>query len=214
MSGGIRKLALLDFAGIALAVIFGVAVTYAGGLDFLLLMLVFLALSIAVTKYGYGQKREIGLYEHERSWENVLANGIVPAAAALMHMQLGIGIGAYIGAVAAITADKFASELGVLSSEPLALFSFKKVRRGTSGAVSLFGTVMSFDGALAIGLVAAALYPSISLWGTLLVAMVGFAGSGADTLAGIFEERGIGSKATTNFICSLVGAALGALLIG
>jgi uncharacterized protein (TIGR00297 family) len=211
MSGGLRKLALLDFAGIALAVVFGAAVTYAGGINFLVLMLVFLALSVGVTKYGYSQKREIGLYEHERSWENVLANGIVPALSALAAPN--IGIGAYIGSVAAITADKFASELGVLSSEPLALFSLKKVRRGTSGAVSVFGTFMSFDGALVVGLVAAALYPNISLWGALQIALIGFAGSTADTIAGVFEERGIGSKATTNLICSIVGAALGALFI-
>lgn len=211
MSRGIQKIALLDFAGIALAVIFGVAVTYAGGQNFLLILLVFLALGVAVTKYGQAQKREIGLYEHERSWENVLANGLVPAIAAFALPFAGPG--AYVGAVAAITADKFASELGVLSSEPFSLATRKRVRRGTSGAVSAFGTVMSFDGALAIGIVAAALYPQISLWGAVVCGFVGLAGSVADSVAGIYEEKGIGNKATTNVICSLVGAALGALLL-
>ena len=49
---------LLDFAGLALAVVFAVVVAFFGHASFLPLMLIFLAASVLVTKYGYGEKRE------------------------------------------------------------------------------------------------------------------------------------------------------------
>jgi uncharacterized membrane protein len=47
----------------------------------------------------------------------------------------------------------------------------------------------------------------------LLISLAGFAGCIADTLFGVLEERGIGTKGTTNFICALVGAILAFIFI-
>lgn len=200
------NIALLDWAGLLLAVAMG-AVVALFGTTFLFLLLVFLALSVIVTRYGHEQKREIGLYEHERSWENVLANGFVPMLCAVLSPQ--IGWGAYVGSLAAITADKFASEMGVLGGEPVFLLNFKKVKRGTNGAVTPFGLLMSFDGAVLIGLAAYLFMPEITLWKIVAIGFVGFAGSVADSIVGVLEERGIGNKATTNAICSIFGAVAG-----
>ena len=49
---------------------------------------------------------------------------------------------AFVAGVAGITADKFASEFGVLDGEPKVLINGKKANRGTSGAVTWFGTIM------------------------------------------------------------------------
>ena len=54
-----------------------------------------------------------------------------------------------------------------------------------------------------------ALMPSITPWKMVSIGLIGFAGSFADSIAGVLEERGIGNKATTNIICSAVGALLG-----
>ncbi len=205
------KAALLDFRGTALAAIFGIALLVFGGWQFLLLMLIFLVASVAVTKHGYEEKRELGIYEHERSWENVFANGIIPVICAYLYPH--IGIWAFVGSMAAITADKFASELGVLSSSPISLFNFKKVKRGISGAISPFGTIMSFDGALLIGVCVFLIYGMTDPWKVLLIGIVGFAGSAVDSVFGVFEEMGIGNKATTNAICAITGAILGYLLL-
>ena len=105
------NVALLDFAGLGLAAIMGIIVAIANP-AFLAIMLIFLVLSVLVTRYGFEKKRDLGLYEHERSWENVLANGLIPTLCAVANPW--IGWGAYVGSIAAITADKFASELGVL----------------------------------------------------------------------------------------------------
>lgn len=191
----------------ALAIGMGLAVALFGTGAFLLLLLIFLALSIAVTRFGHDQKREIGLYEHERSWENVLANGFVPMLCAVLSPT--IGWAPYVGSLAAITADKFASELGVLGGEPTYLLNFKKVKRGTNGAVTPLGLMMSFDGGLLVGIAAYFLIPGLTLWKIVFIGLVGFSGSLADSLVGVLEERGIGSKATTNAICSLFGAVAG-----
>ena len=102
----------------------GLVVGIFGTPAFLVLLLLFLALAVIVTKYGYEKKRELGLYEHERSWENVLANGLVPTICAVLYPA--IGWGPYVGALAAITADKFASELGVLGGDPIYLLTSRR----------------------------------------------------------------------------------------
>ncbi len=208
--------AMLDKLGLSLALIMGAAVLLAdwrvGQFLFFPIFLVFLIASVTVTRFGYSKKREMGLYEHERSWENVLANGIVAVIAALLAPT--IGIGAYIGAVAAVTADKFASELGVLGGTPHSLLTWKPGKKGESGCVSAFGTLMSLDGGLLIGVAVLALMPTITPWKAILIGLVGFGGSAADSIAGVLEERGIGNKATTNIICSAVGALLGWAFLG
>ncbi|MFH0927696.1 MAG: DUF92 domain-containing protein [Candidatus Micrarchaeota archaeon] len=199
---------MLDRLGLVLALVMGAAVLVLGSVEFFVIFLVFLAASVLVTKQGYAQKRELGIYEHERSWENVLANGIVPTAAAIASPL--IGPGAYLGSVAAIAADKFASELGVLGPAPKSLLTFKEGKRGESGCVSPLGTLVSFSGAMIIAISAHFLMPaSVDAWQMVYIGLVGFAGSFADSLAGVLEERGIGTKATTNAICAVVGAILG-----
>jgi len=201
------NVALLDFAGIFLALLMGAVVALFAPLSFLALMLVFLALSVAVTKYGYEKKRELGLYEHERSWENVLANGLVPMICAVAYPV--IGWGPYVGALAAITADKFASELGVLGGEPFFLLNFKKTKTGRNGAITLFGTLMSLDAGLLIGFAAMFLLPGVSLWTVVVIGLIGLSGSFVDSVVGVLEDRGIGNKATTNAVCALFGAIAG-----
>ncbi|VVB56787.1 Uncharacterised protein [uncultured archaeon] len=203
--------AMLDRLGLSLAVVLGALVLgvdlHLGQALFFPIFLVFLVASVGATKFGYSKKREMNLYEHERSWENVLANGLVPALAAIASPALGWG--AYVGSVAAITADKFASELGVLGGQPISLLNFKPAKKGESGCISIFGTLMSLDGALIIGVTAYALMSGLDPWMILYIGLVGAAGSMADSIAGVLEERGIGTKATTNLICALVGAILG-----
>lgn len=203
----IGLLAALGFA--AIIVLF----TSAPAPAFIALLLVFLMAGASVTRYGYERKRELTIYEYERGWENVLANGLVPTICAVAYAFNPAAKWAYIGAVAAILADKFASEIGVLGGQPYALPGFNRVKSGTSGAISLLGTLASWDGGIIIGASAYFLFPGVTVWDALIISCIGAAGSFADTLAGVLEVRGIGNKATTNVICSIVGALLGYLLL-
>ncbi len=198
---------MLDRKGLMLSSVMGALTLVYGGKEYLALLLAFLVLSVMATRYGEEEKKERGIYEYERSWENVLSNGLVPTVLAVA--QPYIGPLPFIASVAAITADKFASELGVLGkNKPIFLLTMKEVRPGTSGAVSFTGTLMSFAGALSIGAVAVFLFgikPSVAL----LVAGGGLFGSFVDTLAGILEEKGIGNKSTSNLFCSIAGGLAG-----
>lgn len=201
---------MLDRKGIAVSIAMGLITLVSGGGAYLLLFLVFLALSVAVTRYGEEEKKGMGIYEYERSWENVLSNGIVPTCFAILHPFLGPL--PFIASVAAISSDKFASELGVLQKKkPIYLFNLKEVRPGTSGAISTLGTIMSVAGAAAIA-AAAVFLLGIAPSTALLVMFGGFGGNLVDTIAGIAEEKGIGNKFTSNMLGSLAGGIFGMVI--
>ena len=173
----------------------------------------FLVLSAIATWIGKLKKEKMGTYEDARGWKNVLANGLIPVAvsfAYFLNHSYGALPGsfiaiAYVASVAAIAADKFASELGVLDGTPTMLLTLKKVKKGTSGGVTAFGLSMSLVAALIIAV--SAFYITGSVMTVALVAASGFLGNIVDSIFGYYEEQGIGNKYTSNFLCSLAGVA-------
>ena len=76
--------------------------------------------------------------------------------------------------MAAVNADTWATELGVLSRTPPRLItSGKVVERGTSGGVSLAGTLAALGGAAVIGLAAALAEPRTGIGITCLAVSLG-----------------------------------------
>lgn len=130
-----------------------------------------------------------------RDLGQALANGGVAAAAALLYgitrqppylggfEELGY-LGALLGALAAANADTWATELGVLSrSRPRLITTFRPVAPGTSGAISLVGTLAALGGAAFIGLVGA--LADGRWWPALpVIALAGLAGALLDSLLG------------------------------
>lgn len=200
---------LLDQKGVIIALLMGFIILIFSNVKYLVILLVFLFLAVVATKYRHDKKKKMGIYEYKRGWENVASNGIVPTVLAVLSIY--IGPIPYICSVAAITGDKFGSELGVLSGDPISLESFKRVKPGTSGAVSTLGTLLSLTGSVFIGAVAILVF-NIPPNTALLVGFGGFLGSIVDTIFGVFEEWGIGTKATTNLICSITGGLIGYLI--
>ncbi|TVR67244.1 MAG: DUF92 domain-containing protein [Spirochaetaceae bacterium] len=139
-----------------------------------------------------------------RDTVQVLANGGLAAAMAVAHGLTGspVFMFGFAIALAAATADTWASEIGVLSRrEPLSILTMRPVPRGTSGGISLLGLTAAAGGALFIGLwfaagygIAAARTPpagGAESWNILetviLVAMItfgGFLGSLVDSVLG------------------------------
>ena len=67
----------------------------------------------------------------------------------------------YCAAFAAANADTWATELGVVSKrQPRLITTFKTVEKGTSGGVTLLGTISALAGAGLIGGVAFLFSPS------------------------------------------------------
>ncbi len=201
----------LNKAGILAAAVVASIIMYFGGAEswrYLLLLLVFLVSGAFVTNVQIERKKYWGLYEGERSVANVLANGLVPTLACIFAVYEPVWRFGFICSVAAITADKFASELGTLGGEPVFLLNMKRVARGSSGAVSTIGTMSSFLGAFLIGLGAMLIF-GISFERALLATAIGVFGNLIDSVVGVFETFGFGNKATTNIICSAIGALAG-----
>lgn len=188
------------------------------GAFFFIVMLYFLVISAIVTWIGTPYKKKRQLYEKSRGMKNVVANSTIPLVMAIAFfvstmffagLEQLIVFG-FIGSVAAVAADKFSSELGVLDGEPLMIFTLKKVRKGVSGGVTWFGLLMGLAGAFAISLSAAllsgAFFTHELLYLIIGITVSGFIGTVADSMAGYFETKGIGNKFTSNAIASIAGA--------
>lgn len=198
---------ILDRGGLISAAILGAAIWYFGGLDYLTFMLIFLFFGVLATRYEQQIKKDMGLYEHERGIENVLSNGLGPAIFAFLSHSLGPV--PFLASVAAALSDTFGSEIGVLGKhEPVFLGDLKKAKPGTSGAISMMGTIASALGAMIIGVIAMPVF-QLNASQAFFIGVAGFTGALADTMFGILEEKGIGTKGTTNFICTVVGGLAG-----
>ena len=209
-------------SGILLAIVVGALVLALGngrGTLFVLDLAVFLAISAVITSIGRVKKQGLGVYEHVRGWQNVLANGAVPVFAAALYwadlrmsfMPPALLALAYVASVCAIMADKFASELGVLDGEPRVLLTLKRTKKGASGGVTWAGLCASLVGSAIIGVSAFALGLA---WQYAAVAVFsGFFGNLVDSAFGYYEDKGIGNKHTSNFMCSLGGFLMCLLLL-
>ncbi len=181
-----RKRVLSTDGSVAAAVVGTIAV--AAGWEWGILLLMFFASATALTKIGERKKAELAgpvvQQNGERNGRQVLANGGVYAIAALGYLIFPSPIwsAAGIGALAASTADTWATEVGILAGgEPLSIVSLKSVPRGTSGGVTLVGTVAGLAGALFIGAGATLAHWPVPF---AAVALGGVAGALADSLLG------------------------------
>ncbi len=198
----------LNSIGVILAVVLGLLVNQFIGLNGVIMMGIFLLVSAYITSYEYNQKKSLGLYDYTRGWQNVFSNGIMPVAFAAVSGMYGIF--PFLGSVAAIMADKMSSEIGVIDKNVYDILGFKKVKPGVNGGISVIGTLASLIGGLIMGISAAYLF-GITPSQALMISICGLAGSLADSVAGHFEERGLGSKGTSNIIGSAFGGALAIL---
>jgi uncharacterized protein (TIGR00297 family) len=101
----------------------------------------------ASEKYAKGSRRDAG---------QVLGNGGAAAFFVVMHALFPGSALPWLGfaaSVAAVNADTWATELGVLARTPPRLITHlaRRVERGTSGGVSILGSLAAVLGAAAIG---------------------------------------------------------------
>ena len=180
----------LNNSGAVAATIVGTIVFGLGGLEWAILLLLFFITSSALSKLF--KKRKQGLDEkfskgHERDAGQVFGNGGLAAAFVLINFlypESALGWVGFAASLAAVNADTWATELGVLNPTPPRMITDlrKRVEKGTSGGISLFGTLASLLGASTIALPAAFFSNDWSL--LLLISFAGLAGSLLDSLLG------------------------------
>lgn len=217
-----RTFLTLDLYGLVVAATIGALILFFGGeqgLFFLFVILEFLVLASIATWLEKGEKQKMKGYESARGWKNVVANGIVPLVISALYFLYGSSfpmakaffVVAYVASLAAVTADKFSSEIGVLDPHPIMLLGLKISKVGKSGAVSPLGLVA---GLLASSFIAACLFSYHNFLFLFLIVMVsGFFGDLVDSFFGYFEEKGFGNKYMSNILCAMFGAGFGVLLL-
>lgn len=171
-----------------------------GGLPWAILLLTFFVSSSGLSRMF--SKHKAALNEKfakgsQRDWSQVLANGGLGALLAVAYAlspEAGWIWPAYLGAMAAVNADTWATELGVLNpGAPRLITNGKVVERGTSGAISPGGSLAALAGGLLVGLAAGLLKPG-ALGMTLAAAGVG-------GLAGSFFDSWLGATVQAIYTC-------------
>lgn len=183
-----------------------------------LIMLLFFILGSGATRYKYNYKLKIGVEQSgggARGYQNIFANGIVAAAAAVMY---GITVqpifaALYVGAVATAAADTMASEIGVMAGEPYLITTFQRVHAGTNGGVTLAGELVALIGSFVISMCAVIL-GVIDPTTAVITTIAGFVGTNLDSLFGaLLENRGFIGNAGTNLLATLGGGLFAALAL-
>jgi uncharacterized protein (TIGR00297 family) len=180
----------LDKSGALAATVVGTIVFGVGGWQWAMLLLAFFITSSGLSRMF--KKRKQSLDEkfskgHERDAGQVLGNGGLAMAFVLIHAlypESSLGWVGFAASLAAVNADTWATELGVLNPTPPRMITDlrKRVEKGTSGGVSFSGTSASLTGSALIAVLAALFTDNWSLFP--LIALSGFAGSLFDSLLG------------------------------
>jgi uncharacterized protein (TIGR00297 family) len=129
----------------------------------------------------------------------VLANGAAAALGACAErFSPGLGYWMLTGALSAASADTWATSLGAWSRrDPRDLASGRPVPRGTSGGVSLLGTLGGLGGAVIVSGTAALARNDVALL---------LAGTGIG-VAGMFLDSLLGATVQARFRCPACGAS-------
>ena len=195
------KLKTLTKNGAAGAWLIGLFVFAMGGIKFAIPLFLFFTSSSLLSRIG-GKIKEENLSQSakiiNRDIAQVLANGIVPLVLTIVwfYTPSELWYAAYIATVAAATADTWATEIGFFArSSPRNCINFKKVEKGTSGGITLLGTIGSILGSIVIVVSADLFIEDNTL--ILLLILGGFLGSVVDSIAG--------STIQAVYICSQCG---------
>lgn len=150
----------LSGSGAAAAVVVGTLLYSTGSPAWYGTLIAFFVSSSALSHYKKKLKKnaESGYAKSgRRDAGQVFANGGLAAACGVFHQLFPHPFWwmAFVGAMAAVNADTWATEIGGISrSQPRSIVTWKKVAPGTSGGVSWQGTAASAAGGLFIGLMA------------------------------------------------------------
>ena len=148
-----------------------------GGWPWSFLLLAFFVSSSALSRLLAQRKRALSekfAKGHRRDWGQVAANGALAALLATLHAwkpESPWVWAAFAGALAAVNADTWATEIGVLArAAPRHILTGKPVPRGTSGGISPLGLGAALAGS---GLIGAAALLGEATWHTVLAVTVG-----------------------------------------
>lgn len=191
----------LTRSGAIATFLLAVVIYGAGSMQWAVPIITFFVLSSILSKYGRLHKKAFDqVFEKSstRDWGQVLANGGVAGTIAILSglFPLIDFYPLYLGALAAVTADTWGTEIGVLTKgKTVSVLSFKSVEPGTSGGISGYGTVGGAIGAAVVALSGYLWYTELRT--ALFVVVGGMVGSLVDSL--------LGATLQAQFSCTICG---------
>lgn len=192
----------LTFGGSLATFVLAVVIYGVGGWPWTIPILTFFLLSSLLSKFGRNQKALFELMFEKtgpRDAGQVLANGGIAgliAAFSFFFPEYEF-YPYYLGALAAVTADTWGTELGVLAEGgTTSVVTLKPVPPGTSGGISNEGVLAGAAGALVIAL--SGYYWFADVRTAFAVVVAGMVGSLVDSL--------IGATLQAQYRCSLCGS--------
>jgi uncharacterized protein (TIGR00297 family) len=207
-----------DVSGLFSGSLVGIILIVFADVRWFLVMLAFLVIGSAATRYRFDAKAAVGIAESHggvRGYVNVFANGIVGVAAAVLYGLSGgnpLPLAIFLGSVATAAADTMGGEIGMTSHDPVLITTLEPVPKGTNGGITLLGEAASLCASGAIA-VAAFLLGIGDMRMLLFITLAGFAGSNVDSLVGaLFENRGMIGNAGTNLVATLTGGLFALVL--
>lgn len=184
----------LTASGARAAFMLGAALLFFGQPFWMIVLGAFFVSSSGWSKWKkkHRQKREAEANyakSGSRDAVQVWANGGVALILCMIHYFVPSAawtIWAFVGVMAAVNADTWATEIGALSAQtPRSLLSWRPVKTGTSGGVTPLGTFAAVMGSVFIGVVASLTLPEAQLWSTIAIATCsGTIGAFVDSLLG------------------------------
>ncbi len=173
----------LNTSGAMSAIITGTLVFGFGGFFPYLIFISFFALSSGIQFFTDTKQTA------QRSYRQVLANGLIAVLFITLYYLEGetIYYALFIGSVAVSAADTASSEVGILSKRsPVSIFTFRRMEKGLSGAITPLGLVA--------GLLTALFYALLSLIPLGLsffipILITGFLGTLIDSALGTVQVK-------------------------
>lgn len=211
---------IADISAMLSATLFGVVIIISSDVRWFFILLTFFFLGSLFTHYKYSYKLAQGTAERKggvRGYKNVFSNSLAALSLAVAygifpsHGQ--VLMSAYLGSVATACGDTLASEIGeTCRGEPRMITTFKKVKAGTDGAISMLGEEAALFGAAVIALLAYLLIQN-DFGLVIAVAAGGFIGTNIDSVLGAtLQQKGHLSNNGVNLLATVSGAIISGIL--
>lgn len=207
--GGYRR-AALSRSGVLGAVLTGTCTFGLGGWGWGLLLVAFFASSSALSLYRLREKASVAAdfaKAGPRDLGQALANGGLGCLLAVGHLLAPhpVWTAAFVGAMAAVNADTWGTEVGILRGRRVWLITTgRPVPPGTSGGISRPGTLAALGGAAFIGGLAA-LFQGLGAVGAPPPPALLLAGGILGGLAGALADSWLGATAQCVYFCPRCG---------
>ncbi|PCR91273.1 DUF92 domain-containing protein [Natrinema ejinorense] len=214
-----------SIAGMLTGVLLGLLTIVLGGYEWFAVLISFFAIGGLSTKFRYDRKQALGVAEDNngaRGSGNVLGNAAVALAAVLGYAasDAGLLLGepelflfVFAGSIATAMSDTLSSEIGSVFDRPRLITTLEQVEPGTDGGVTWQGELAGLVGATIVAGLAYGLFPEVDAVGAAVVVAAGVVGMTVDSLLGATLEGTLLGNQGVNFLATLSGALVCALLV-